>query len=62
MTNKFDMNIDYRNALYGSAGAGDDNENAQLVRFLGVTIPSFIFMVVFVVLICCCTRSADHFR
>ena len=60
MTNKFDMNIDYRNALYGSAGAGEDNENAQLVRFLGVTIPSFIFMVVFVVLICCCTRSADH--
>ena len=59
MTNKFDMNIDYRNALYGSAGAGEDNENAQLVRFLGVTIPSFIFMVVFVVLICCCTRSAD---
>ena len=61
MTNKFDMNIDYRNALYGSAGAGEDNENAQLVRFLGGTIPSFIFMVVFVVLICCCTRSADHF-
>ena len=55
MTAKFDMNIDYRNALYGSA-SGKDTENQTLVRILGITVPGFIIMVIFVILICCCTR------
>ena len=56
MTSKFDMNIDYRNALYGKASEGSDTENAVMLRVMGVTVPSFIFMVILVFLICCCTR------
>ena len=55
MTLKFDMNIIYRNALYGEPG-GDDKTNQTLLRFIGITVPGFLVMVGLTVFICCCTR------
>ena len=55
MTSKFDMNIDYRNALYGGGSKGD-GEATIMHQLMFWTVPGLVVMLVLVVFICCCTR------
>ena len=55
MTGKFDMNIDYRNALYGGGSKGEE-EATILHQIMFWTVPGLVVMVVLVIFICCCTR------